>query len=148
MQEIWVHSLISEDTTCHEATKSLCHNYWAYVLYWSPRRRAHTLQQEKPPQWGAQAPQLEKKVHVATKTQHNQKKKKTTPKPHMPNGLVEILSYRHIHTVSILCTQQHATEHIMGEKKKSMKHCPQKIWYTHLWPTSKYKSEGSFRTLK
>ena len=44
--------------------------------------RAHASKQEKPPQWEAQAPQLasspylpqlEKNLHVATKTQHSQK---------------------------------------------------------------------------
>ena len=80
MQETWVHSLISEDTTCHKATKSLCHNYWAYVLYWSPCPRAHTLQQEKPPQWGDQAPQLEKKSPHSNKDPAQSKEKKEDPK--------------------------------------------------------------------
>ena len=38
----WVRALVREDTTCHGATKPMCHNYWACVLepachnYWSP----------------------------------------------------------------------------------------------------------------
>ena len=67
----WVWSLIREDPTCHRATKPMSHNYWACALearshdYWThlPQRlkpsspRARVLQQEKPPQWEAQAPQ-------------------------------------------------------------------------------------------
>ena len=43
------------------------------------------------------------------------------------NFILQIYS----HTVSILCIQQHAAEHIMGGKKESMKYSPQKIWYTY-----------------
>ena len=32
MQRIWVQSLVQEGPTCHEATKPVCHNYWACVL--------------------------------------------------------------------------------------------------------------------
>ena len=44
-----VQSLVQEDPTCHRATKSVCHNYWACALepvshnYW-----AHMLQLWKP----------------------------------------------------------------------------------------------------
>ena len=47
--------------TCHGATKPVCHNYWACALepmrhnYWARVPRAHTPQQEKPPQWEARA---------------------------------------------------------------------------------------------
>ena len=34
--ETWVQSLVQENSTCHRATKPMCHNYWA-----------HALQQEK-----------------------------------------------------------------------------------------------------
>ena len=62
-----------EDSTCHGATKPVCHNYWACALepgshnYWAhipellkpkcPRARAP--QQEKSLQWGAHTLQLE-----------------------------------------------------------------------------------------
>ena len=36
MWETWVQSLVQENSTCHRATKPMCHNYWA-----------HALQQEK-----------------------------------------------------------------------------------------------------
>ena len=42
MQGTWVWSLVQEDSTCHGATKPICHNYWARVLeitshkIWSP----------------------------------------------------------------------------------------------------------------
>ena len=32
MQGAWVQSLVQEDSTCHEATKPMHHNYWACVL--------------------------------------------------------------------------------------------------------------------
>ena len=71
MQGTQVQSLVREDPTCRGATKPVRHNYWACALdpashnYWSPRAtttaarvpRAHAPQQEKPPQWEAQAPQ-------------------------------------------------------------------------------------------
>ena len=49
MQETWNWSLIWEDSTCHRATKLVCHNYWVCALepescnYW-----AHLLQILKP----------------------------------------------------------------------------------------------------
>ena len=72
MQGTWVRSLDWEDPTCRGATKSVRHNYWAHTRhnYWSPHAlgptccnywarmpRARALQQEKPPQWEACAPQ-------------------------------------------------------------------------------------------
>ena len=71
MQGTLVRALVREDPTCHGATKPVHHNYWACTLepashnYWSPRAttteartpRARALQQEKPPQWEAHAPQ-------------------------------------------------------------------------------------------
>ena len=41
MQGTWVRALVQEDTTCHRATKPVCHNYWACALepmshnYWA-----------------------------------------------------------------------------------------------------------------
>ena len=75
MQGTWVRALVQEDPTCYGATKPVHHNYWACALepashnYWAhmpqllkpaclePMLR---LQQEKPLQWEAHAPQLEK----------------------------------------------------------------------------------------
>ena len=64
MQGTSVPSLVWEGPTCCGAAKPVCHKYWACVLQivepmcprahcWAP------LQQEKPPQWEAWAPQLE-----------------------------------------------------------------------------------------
>ena len=47
---VW--SLLQEDSTCHRASKPMCHNYWAPAL-----------QQEKWPQGEAHAPQLETSLH-------------------------------------------------------------------------------------
>ena len=66
MQGTQALSLVREDPTCHGATKPVRHNYWAHVpQLLSPRAtttgahvpRARALQQEKPPQWEAHAPQ-------------------------------------------------------------------------------------------
>ena len=52
--QVWC--LVQEDPTCHGASKSVRHNYWACSLepashnYWAHSPRAHALQQEKPPQ--------------------------------------------------------------------------------------------------
>ena len=41
VQRTWVPSLVREDSTCHGATKPMCHNYWACALeptshnYWA-----------------------------------------------------------------------------------------------------------------
>ena len=49
MQGTWVRALVREDPTCLEATKPMCHNYWACSLepashnYW-----AHMPQLQKP----------------------------------------------------------------------------------------------------
>ena len=53
VQGTWVHSLIQKDPSCLGATKSVCHNCWACT----PRACSP---QEKPPQWEACSPQLEK----------------------------------------------------------------------------------------
>ena len=63
MQGTWVRALVREDPTCRGATKPIGHNYWASALgpashnYWAHVHRAHALQQEKPLQWEARAPQ-------------------------------------------------------------------------------------------
>ena len=78
MQATQVPSLVQEDPTCHRATKPVRHNYWAWALepashnywahapqllkpeshnYWAHVPRACALQQEKPQQWEARAPQ-------------------------------------------------------------------------------------------
>ena len=73
MQGTWVQALAREDPTCRGATKPVRHSYWACALepmshnYWSLRAttteacvpRACVLQQEKPLQWEAHAPQQE-----------------------------------------------------------------------------------------
>ena len=57
MQQTWVQSLVQEDSTCHNATKSTVgHDYWAHTL------EPQVLQQEKPPQWEAHTLQIEKPV--------------------------------------------------------------------------------------
>ena len=91
-QDTRVQSLIQEDSTCHGATKTVCHNYWECAL--EPRScdyraqvlqllklthpKARALQQDKPPQREAQAlqrersprlTQREKSPRTATKTQ-------------------------------------------------------------------------------
>ena len=89
MQETPLRSLVREDTTCHGATQSVCHNYWAsdlepgaataeptHLSCWSlptleparPQRRSLRTQLESSPH----SPQLEK-GHVTTKTQQSQK---------------------------------------------------------------------------
>ena len=73
MQETWVRSLIQEDPACR-ATKRVRYNSWACALepqnlnYWvyvsqllkPTPLTARTLQQEKPLQWEACTPQLER----------------------------------------------------------------------------------------
>ena len=51
MQGTQVEALVWEDPTYYGATKPVLHDYWARVP------RTHALQQEKPPQWEARAPQ-------------------------------------------------------------------------------------------
>ena len=67
-----------EYPTCCKATKPMHHNYWICALeptscnHWAlvPQllkpecRRTHDLQQEKPLQWEAQAPQLDSSSHL------------------------------------------------------------------------------------
>ena len=58
MRGTWVWFLVQEDSTCCRATKPMHRNYWACVLQLRPMHpRACALQQEKPPQWEAHAPQ-------------------------------------------------------------------------------------------
>ena len=66
MQGTWVRALVREDPTCRGAPKPMRHNYWACAPepashnYWAHVPRVRAPQQEKPPQWEAHAPQLEK----------------------------------------------------------------------------------------
>ena len=76
MQGTQVPSLVWEDVTCCGQLKPVCHNYWACALepeshnYWSPSAKSpQTLQQEKPLQWGACAPQ--RRVVPLTKTRES-----------------------------------------------------------------------------
>ena len=50
LQGTWVRFLVQEDPTCHEATKSVCHNYCSPHAATGevPTSRARALQQEKP----------------------------------------------------------------------------------------------------
>ena len=63
MQGTRVRPLVWEDPTCRRATKPGRHNYWAWALeavhhnYWARAPRSRALQQEKPQQWEAHAPQ-------------------------------------------------------------------------------------------
>ena len=71
MQGTWARSLVQKDATCCGAAKPVCHSYWTCALEPSScNYRAHTpqilkpvhprayaLQQKKPPQWEACAPQ-------------------------------------------------------------------------------------------
>ena len=61
MQETWVRSLVQEDPTYHEATKPMCHNYWA-----------HALQQEKPQQGEACTPQQSSPCSLQLEKAHTQ----------------------------------------------------------------------------
>ena len=74
MQETGVPSVVQEDSTCHRATKPVCHNYWAHALKsLLCDKRSHC--NEKPVTTTKSSPhslQLEK-AHAATKIQHNQK---------------------------------------------------------------------------
>ena len=84
MQGTWVWSLVWEDSTCHEAAKPMHYNYWIYTLepkslnYWGSKTRTRALQQEKPLQWKACAPQQrvaptrskQRKPRAVLKTQH------------------------------------------------------------------------------
>ena len=59
MQGTQVQSLVRENPTCRRATKPVCHNYWSPSATTTETHapRAHALQQEKPPQREAHAPQ-------------------------------------------------------------------------------------------
>ena len=65
IQGTWVWSPVQKASTCHQATKPVSRNYWAYVLeptccnYWNlGALRACVQWQKKPPQWEARALQL------------------------------------------------------------------------------------------
>ena len=90
IQGTQIQSLLQEDPTCHNAAKPVYHSYCASAPepvscnYWGPcAPRAHTLQQEKPPQWEACALQLKSSAPPtpatkerwckAVKTQHSPK---------------------------------------------------------------------------
>ena len=62
MQGTWVWLLVWEDSTCPRATKPMPHNYCTYMLQLLKPKHPETCapQQQKPPQWDALAPQLEK----------------------------------------------------------------------------------------
>ena len=85
MQGTRVRALVREDPTCHRATKPVCHNYWACALehvshnYWAREPRARAPQQEKPLQWEAHLPQLEK-AHMQQRRPNAAKKKKSLNK--------------------------------------------------------------------
>ena len=70
MQGTLVPPLVQEDSTCVGASKSMYQNYGSN--YWSQGALEPSLQQEKPPQWKEQAPQLEESPHAATKSQGSQ----------------------------------------------------------------------------
>ena len=83
MQATQVRAWIREDPTCRGATKPVRHNYWSPHAT-SPEAHAPTacaLQQEKPVQWEARAPQCRvapltatrESPRAATKTQSSQK---------------------------------------------------------------------------
>ena len=81
MQGTHVWALVQEDPTCRRAAKPVHLNYWACALepashnYWAHAPRAHALQQEKPLQWEACSPQLQK-AHVQQQRPNTAKKKK------------------------------------------------------------------------
>ena len=66
MQGTCVWCLAWEDSTCHGAAEPVYHNDWACTLepvshsYWSPHTLEPVLCKEKPPQWEAHTPQVEK----------------------------------------------------------------------------------------
>ena len=73
MQGTPVRSLVWEDSTCHRATKSMCHNYWAHVL--DPRlhgKRSHCNEKPITTKTGSRSPQPEKAC-TAMRTPHSQK---------------------------------------------------------------------------
>ena len=91
MQLTQVWALVQEDSTCCRATKPVRHNYWAHepqLLSLSAANtealtpKTHALQQEKPPQWEAHAPQqrvapitaTRESPRAAMKTQRSQNK--------------------------------------------------------------------------
>ena len=86
MQQTRVRSLVQEEPTSCGATKPVHHNCWACApepgaaATEAHGPRAHAQQEERPPQWQACTPQLERsprslqadKACAAMKTQHSQ----------------------------------------------------------------------------
>ena len=70
MKGTQIQSLVQEDSTRSRATKPEYHNYW------SPHALEPVVGNERPLQWEAGAPQLEKTPHTATNTQQSQKERK------------------------------------------------------------------------
>ena len=70
MQETWDQSLVKEDPTCCMATKCDCRSFWACALepgscnYRSPHALKNTFCNEKPLQWEAHAPQLQRSLYL------------------------------------------------------------------------------------
>ena len=85
MQGTLVRSLVQEDPTCREATKSVCHNYWACALEptchsnWSPvpwslcsvTKEATAMRTLRPATRSTSLITTREKAHTATKTQHS-----------------------------------------------------------------------------
>ena len=101
MQEAQVQGLAWDDPTCSRATQLVCHNCWAHPLQGLGATSteacipmACALQQEKPPQQEARAPQWRGALLSATgespamKTQHNQKQSLKKPKRMKPLGIL------------------------------------------------------------
>ena len=61
VQGTWVQSLVQEDPTCLRATKRMSQNSWSLGALEPVLRN-----REKPPQWEARTPQLEKARHSST----------------------------------------------------------------------------------
>ena len=61
VQGSWVQSLVWEESTCHGATKPMCHNYWAQVREATAVRSLCTAAGKEP-----HSPQLEE-AHIHSK---------------------------------------------------------------------------------
>ena len=86
MQETQVLSLIREDSTCHRATRPVCHDHWTHVLQLlkSGHPRAHALQWEKPQQREAREPQLE----ISPCSLQLEKSPRSTQNPAQPKYII------------------------------------------------------------
>ena len=89
-QEIWIQSLAQEDSTCHEATNPVCHNYKACTP------RAHAPQ-EKPPQWEACSHQrtVAPTLQLEKACTQEQRPIAAKNKPHTHKGMSSV-SYRRL----------------------------------------------------